>query len=71
MTNLPAALPDECDSFSQIETVWPRTLDEYERVRFPISFISISPLCGYFQQDRPRLLVLSLCLVLFVHLFGL
>jgi hypothetical protein len=33
MTNLPAALPDECDSFSQIETVWPRTLDEYERVR--------------------------------------
>ncbi|KAF8344123.1 uncharacterized protein EI90DRAFT_3028344, partial [Cantharellus anzutake] len=30
MTNLPAALPDECDSFSQIETVWPRTLEEYE-----------------------------------------
>ncbi|KAF8311565.1 hypothetical protein DL93DRAFT_2208478 [Clavulina sp. PMI_390] len=31
MTNLPAALPDECDSFSQIETVWPRTLEEYEK----------------------------------------
>ena len=31
MTNLPAALPDECDSFSQIETVWPRTLEEYEQ----------------------------------------
>jgi len=25
MTNLPAVLPDECDS-----TVWPRTLEEYE-----------------------------------------
>lgn len=32
MTNLPTALPDECDSFSQIETVWPRTLEEYENV---------------------------------------
>ncbi|KAF9521163.1 hypothetical protein BS47DRAFT_1357085 [Hydnum rufescens UP504] len=31
MTNLPAALPDECDSFSQIETVWPRTLEEYQQ----------------------------------------
>lgn len=30
ITNLPAALPDECDSFSQVETVWPRLLEEYE-----------------------------------------
>jgi hypothetical protein len=30
ITNLPAALPDECDPFSQIETVWPRSLHEFE-----------------------------------------
>ena len=42
MTNLPAALPDECDSFSQIETVWPRTLEEYECVRMTISGITAS-----------------------------
>lgn len=32
VTNLPAALPDETDSFSQVETVWPRTLEEFDQV---------------------------------------
>lgn len=42
MTNLPAALPDECDSFSQIETVWPRMLEEYETVRRKNLFVTVS-----------------------------
>lgn len=40
MTNLPAALPDECDSFSQIETVWPRMLEEYETVRHTYNILN-------------------------------